>query len=123
MLRCCTQAPASAQALAQMRCKDLRLRMPQASAKEAEFAGALPVFERSDRVMTQQLNLQLPLLWLGLGNVGSVCGLRATFTLNLSLHSPWVCELPRLHTCFSARPRVMAALPASVGCHPVQVES
>jgi hypothetical protein len=40
-----------------MRCKDLRLRMPQVSAKDAGFAGALPVFERSDRVMTQQLNL------------------------------------------------------------------
>jgi hypothetical protein len=106
-----------------MRCKDLRLRMPQVSAKEAGFAGALPVFERSDRVMTQQLNLQLPLLRLGLDNVGALGGLRATFTLNLSQHAPWVRELPHLHTCSSARRRVMAAPPVSVGCRPVQVES
>jgi hypothetical protein len=106
-----------------MRCKDLRLRMPQVSAKDAGFAGALPVFERSDRMMTQQLNLQFPLLRLGLGNVGVVGGLGATFALKLSQHSPLVFELPRLHTCSSARRRVMAAPPVSVGCRPVQVES
>ena len=123
MFRCCAHAPASAQALALMRCKDLRLRMPQASAKEAGFRGVSPVFERSGRVMTQQLNSQLPLPRLDLGNVGALGGLRATFTLNLSQHAPWVRELPCLHSCFSARRRVMVAPPVSVGCHPVHAES
>ena len=123
MFRCCAQAPASAHALAQMRFKDLRLRMPQASAKEAGYAGVLPVFERPDQVITQQLNFHFPLLWLGLGKFGALGGLRATFALNLSRHSPWVCELPCLHKCFSARRRVMVAPPVSVGCHPVQVGS
>ena len=123
MFLCCAQVPASAHALAQMRFKDLRLRMPQASAKEAGFGGASPVFERSDRVMTQQLNLQFPLPRLDLGNVGALGGLRATFALNLSQHSPWVRELPCLHKCFSARHRVVVAPPVCVGGHPVQVGS
>ncbi len=73
-----------------------------AKAKYAGSACAAPVFERpEDRGRSLPLNLRSTSLRLGLGNLETVGGLRATFALNLPQHTPLVrVLLIRLHTFF-----------------------